>query len=48
MGEAGLGEESCAGMGELVSGEDSGLGGWAVWVSACVAGKPMVSGLGGV
>ena len=26
-------------MGELVSGEDSGLNGWAVWVCACVAGK---------
>ena len=35
-------------MGELVNGEDSGLGGWGVWVCACVAGKPMVSGLGGV
>lgn len=28
--------------------EDSGLGGWGVWVCACVAGKPIVSGLGGV
>lgn len=35
-------------MGELVNGEDSRLGGWGVWVSACVVGKPMVSGLGGV
>ena len=37
-------------MGELVSGEDSGLGGWGVWVCACacVAGRPAVSGLGGV
>lgn len=26
-------------MGELVSGEDSGLGGWVVWVCACVVGK---------
>ena len=26
-------------MGELVSGEDSGLGGWVVWVCACVMGK---------
>ena len=26
-------------MGELVSGEDSGLDGWAVWVCACVMGK---------
>lgn len=35
-------------MGELVNGEDSRLGGWTVWVCACVAGKPVVSGLGGV
>lgn len=37
-------------MRKLVSGEDSGLGGWGVWVCACacVTGKPMVSGLGGV
>lgn len=35
-------------MGELVSGEDSGLGGWGVRICACVAGKPAVSGLGGV
>lgn len=35
-------------MGELVNGEDSGLGGWVVWVYACVAGRPTVSGLGGV
>ena len=35
-------------MRELVSGEDSGLGGWVVWVCACVAGRPAVSGLGGV
>ena len=35
-------------MRELVNGEDSGLSGWDVWVCACVAGKPMVSGLGGV
>ena len=28
--------------------EDSGLGGWGVRVCACVAGKPVVSGLGGV
>ena len=26
-------------MGELVSGEDSGLGGWVVRVCACVVGK---------
>ena len=41
-----MGEMS--GNGELVSGEDSELGGWAVRVCACVAGKPVVSGLGGV
>ena len=35
-------------MRELVSGEDSGLDGWGVRVCACVAGKPVVSGLGGV
>ena len=35
-------------MRELVSGEDSGLGSWLVRACACVAGKPMVSGLGGV
>ena len=35
-------------MRKLVSGEDSGLDGWAMWVCACVVGKPMVSGLGGV
>lgn len=35
-------------MGELVNGEDSGLGGWAVRICACVAGRPAVSGLGGV
>lgn len=35
-------------MRELVNGEDSRLGGWVVWVCACVAGKPAVSGLGGV
>ena len=37
-------------MGELVSGEDSGLGGWVVrvCVCACVTGRPAVSGLGGV
>jgi hypothetical protein len=35
-------------MGELVSGEDSGLNGWGVWVCACVAGKPVVGGLDGV
>ena len=45
---AGLGEESPAEMGELVSGEDSGLDGWGVWVCACVAGRSVVSGLGGV
>ena len=33
------GLERCAGMGELVSGEDSGQGGWVVWVCACVVGK---------
>lgn len=26
-------------MRELVNGEDSGLNGWGVWVSACVMGK---------
>lgn len=38
------------GNGELVNGEDSGLGGWGVRVCACacVAGKTVVSGLGGV
>ena len=37
-------------MGELVSGEDSGLNGWGVrvCVCACVTGRPAVSGLGGV
>ena len=35
-------------MGELVSGEDSGLGGWVVRICACVTGRPAVSGLGGV
>lgn len=35
-------------MRELVSGEDSRLDGWAVWVCACVAGRSAVSGLGGV
>lgn len=35
-------------MGELVSGEDSGLGSWLVRVCACVTGRPAVSGLGGV
>lgn len=34
--------------GEAGDGEDSELGGWAVRVCACVAGKPVVSGLGGV
>ena len=34
-------------MGELVSGEDSGLNGWGVLVCACVTGRPAVSGLGG-
>ena len=28
--------------------EDSGLGGWAVRVCACITGRPAVSGLGGV
>ena len=36
------------GNGELVSGEDSGLGSWAVWFCACVTGRPAVGGLGGV
>lgn len=45
---AGLGEERCAGMGELVNGVDSRLGGWAVRVCACVTGRSAVSGLGGV
>ena len=38
------------GNGGVSDGEDSGLGGWAVWVCACacVAGKSVVSGLGGV
>lgn len=27
-------------MGKLVNGEDSGLGGWVVWVYACVTGRP--------
>ena len=35
-------------MGELVSGEDSGLNGWAVRVCACVTGRPAVSGLCGM
>lgn len=35
-------------MGKLVSGEDSGLNGWGVWVCACVTGRSAVSGLGGV
>lgn len=39
--------EMC-GNGEAGDGVDSGLNGWGVWVCACVAGKPVVSGLGGV
>lgn len=35
-------------MGELVSGEDSGLDGWGVRICACVAGRSAVGGLGGV
>lgn len=35
-------------MGELVSGEDSGLNGWGVRICACVTGRPAVSGLCGM
>lgn len=45
--EGGWRGEPC-GNGGVGDREDSGLGGWGVWVCACVVGKPMVSGLGGV
>lgn len=46
-----MGQRGCVGKDSVKWGgdeEDSGLNGWGVWVSACVAGRPAVSGLGGV